>query len=476
MEISKNIAINTIASYIGRAVGTIFALTSIGLITRALGKEGFGEYSTIVAFLTTAQILADLGLHQLLTREISQHPEREKELFSQFFTLRLVFAVLFLSVAAGIVFLFPYSTDVKAGVAVSAIAFVFLSLSQLFSSIFQKYIQVYKAAFAELIGRAAQLGVVAFFFITSPGLLGFLAALILGSFSIFAVNAFFAYRLVPFRLSISFTRWRYILKETLPIAASIAFTMLYFRADTILLSILGTQEEVGVYNVAYKVLEALIFFPAVFVGLMMPAMSRYAKDSRKKLGELLGRLTDVATIFALPMVVGGILLSASFVNIIGGPEFLVSAQTLQILFIAVGVIFYGTLFGSAVIALNLQKYAMWAYLVGFVVNFVANIIVIPKYSYIGAAWTTVGTEVLVTLFLAALVWRTIRYHPSFPKTSMAVLGTAVVTAFIFLLAPDINQPLPPYLFISAAVAGGAIYFSSLWLTQKLFSYGRISTQ
>ena len=201
MEISKNIAINTIASYIGRAVGTIFALTSIGLITRALGKEGFGEYSTIVAFLTTAQILADLGLHQLLTREISQHPERERELFSQFFTLRLVFAVLFLSVAAGIVFLFPYSTDVKAGVAVSAIAFVFLSLSQLFSSIFQKYIQVYKAAFAELIGRAAQLGVVAFFFITSPGLLGFLAALILGSFSIFAVNAFFAYRLFSFPLS-----------------------------------------------------------------------------------------------------------------------------------------------------------------------------------------------------------------------------------------------------------------------------------
>jgi len=100
----SKITLNILASSAGRIVGGFLALVSVGLITRSLGRGGFGEYSTIIAYLSTFQILADLGLYSLLTKEISQYPEKEKELVGNYFTLRLFTAAFFLFLA--VVFIF----------------------------------------------------------------------------------------------------------------------------------------------------------------------------------------------------------------------------------------------------------------------------------------------------------------------------------------------------------------------------------
>ena len=107
MGLFQKITLNTLASFVGRVIGSILALVSIGLITRALGREGFGEYSTVIAYLATFQILADLGLYSLLTREISQRPGEEKNLVSLFFTLRLIAAAFFLPAIRRAIFLRP---------------------------------------------------------------------------------------------------------------------------------------------------------------------------------------------------------------------------------------------------------------------------------------------------------------------------------------------------------------------------------
>ncbi|MDX1535230.1 MAG: oligosaccharide flippase family protein, partial [Candidatus Spechtbacterales bacterium] len=244
----KKITVNTFVSSLGRILGGVLALFSVGLITRALGTKGFGEYSTVVAYLSTFQILADLGLYSLLTKEISQNPTEEKRLVSNYFTLRLVVASVFLGVASLLVFLLPYSEVVKLGVVFTASGFLFLSLSQIFLGVFQKYIQIYKAAIAEVLGRAVQLGLVWYFFQNNSELLFFLSALVVGSFVIFIINFIFARRLVRFNLKTSLKEWKRIIKTTYPIAVSLVFTLLYFKLDTILLSIMKSQEDVGIYN------------------------------------------------------------------------------------------------------------------------------------------------------------------------------------------------------------------------------------
>ncbi|MEX0916671.1 MAG: oligosaccharide flippase family protein, partial [Candidatus Spechtbacterales bacterium] len=252
------IGVNTIAASLGRAVGSVLALFSVALMTRALGVEGFGEYATIIAYLTTFQILADLGLYSLFTREISQSPSRERELLSIFFTLRLLAGAFLLALAVGLVFFFPYSHNVQIGVALASFGFLAISLTQLFMGVFQTRVAVYKAAIAEILGRAAQLGLVAIFFWQGGGLLSFVAALIISSFVIFFANLFFAWRIIPFRLALPLPEARRIMRTAIPIAVSIIFTLLYFRMDTLMLSVMKGPAEVGLYSGAYKVLETFI--------------------------------------------------------------------------------------------------------------------------------------------------------------------------------------------------------------------------
>ena len=127
MSLSSKIVSNTLISYSGRVVSIVFALFSIGLITRSLGQEGFGEYTTVLAFLSLFVILSDLGLHSLMTREISRpasprarfsEPEARREskagteedfgpIVSNFFTLRLI-ASLFFLLSVGVIVQIAY--------------------------------------------------------------------------------------------------------------------------------------------------------------------------------------------------------------------------------------------------------------------------------------------------------------------------------------------------------------------------------
>jgi len=109
MFVAKKIAYNVLANSLSKILTIVLALASLSLITRYLGKEGFGDYATALAFLSFFSALADLGLNSSLTREISRPNASEKDIVSKIFSLRIVVSLLILLLAPFFVFLFPYS-------------------------------------------------------------------------------------------------------------------------------------------------------------------------------------------------------------------------------------------------------------------------------------------------------------------------------------------------------------------------------
>lgn len=419
MSLSNKIAINTSVSAGARVVSTILGLLSVAIITRTLGQEGFGEYSTILAYLALFVILADLGLHSLMSREISKTDEGVKELSSSFFSLRIAASFLFLSMGFAVSFLFPYSIEIKIGIGLGAIGFFFLSVSHLLLAVFQRYLAMDKAAIAEIFGRGIQLLFVYFIYILRNNYLPldgapehsnlvlymFILVMSVSSFVIFIIQLLYVRKYVKIAFSLEVSKWIEILKATWPIALSIALTLIYFKIDTIFLSLMKPQEHVGIYGVAYRVLESLIFFPAMFAGIMMPILSREALNGLNSFNIVLQKSIKAISVFAFPVVAGGIVFSYSVVNLIGGRDFLIAGSTMQILFLGVGLIFFGNILGRAIIALDLQKKAISVYLFGMALNVVLNLIFIPKYTYIGAAWTTVFTEFTVVCSLFYLIFK-----------------------------------------------------------------------
>jgi len=436
--LAKKIAYNTIISIGARVIGVALSLVSLGLIARYLGKEDFGSYSLVLAFLSIFNILADLGLYSLMTREISRPEADEKKIASNIFSLRIVVLLISLVIAVLLIWLFPYPSKVKIGVIIGSFSFLFLSSSQVLMGIFQKYLRTDKAALAEVIGRIFQLALVAYFIFADFGFFFILVALVISSGLIFLLNFIFARQHIPISLSFDKEYWKKIIKTTLPIAVSIVLTLIYFKIDSVFLSLNFINRsssnpivDVGIYNIAYKVLEGIIFIPSMFVGLIMPLLSEFAFSHRDKFKKIFQKSLDIIIIFAIPAVIGIFFLSSPIVRLIGGENFNESVFILQILSFAIGLIFLGTLFGNSIIALNKQKTGAWIYFSGMLFNIITNLIFIPKYSYLGAAITTVFTEFLVTLLMFILIWKTISYFPLFGVIFKSLFAGLIMGIFIY---------------------------------------------
>lgn len=459
--LSKKIAYNTIISAGARIIGLALSLITIGLIARYLGQVQFGYYATVLAFLYFFNVLADLGLYSVCLRDISVIGADEKKIASNAFTLRFFAGLFFLCLASIVVYFFPYSNQVKIGVSIGAIGFWALSNQQVMVGVFQKYLKMNKVVIGELSGRVIQLGLVVFFIWRDFGFLSIIIAFACGALINFVLVFLFAREFIPISFQFDFVFWKKLLKESLPLALAIIFTVIYFKLDTIMLSLMKPPIDVGIYNLAYRLLESLLFFPAMFVGLIMPLMSKYAFFEKNKFKKIVQKTLDILLIFIIPMVVGILFLSSKIVVLIGGDDFVLSGGVLNILIIAAGFIFLGVLFSNIIISLKKQKALAVIYGIGAVFNLIANFIFIPKYSYYGAAWTTVFTELIVTVMIIFVVYNSLNYLLSFKiifKCASAVLIMVLPLYFLsewnlFILAP-----------LSAL-----IYFGCLWLFKGISS-------
>jgi O-antigen/teichoic acid export membrane protein len=229
----------------------------------------------------------------------------------------------------------------------------------------------------------------------------------------------------------------------------------YFKADTIILSLFKSQADVGVYGAAYKVLEVLTTFPAMFAGLILPLLAgAWAAMDRERFSRVLGKAIDAMSMVALPLIVGTFFLAQPVMNLIA-PEFRDSGSLLQILIIATGIIFLGNIFGSAVVAVNRQRTMMWLYLLVAIISLTGYLVFIPRYSYFGAAWMTVVSESLVTISAALIVLVSTKTRLSLKVFGKSLIATAIMAASLQLLHSQH--------WVLMIGVGAAVYFAALYL-------------
>ena len=467
--LGRKIAFNTVISAGARIIGLALSLVVIGLISRYLGQDGFGYYSTILAFLFFFTVLADLGLYSICLREISRPQADKRKIVSNAFTLRFFGGLLIFALAPLIVYFFPYPDQVKIGVLIGAVGFWLMSNQQVLIGVFQKHLRMDKVAWGELLGRLVQLGLVVFFVKQDFGdfnLLFIVGALVMGALINFILVFFFSQKYVSVSFEFDFKFWKSLLKESLPLALAIIFTMVYFKIDTIMLSLMKPVADVGIYNLAYKFLESLLFFPAMFVGLVMPLMSEYAFTAREKFKQITQKTLDILLIFIIPMIIGIIFLSQKIVVLIAGQEFILSAGVLNVLIGAAGIIFLGVLFSNMIIALKKQKSLTYIYGIGVIVNLVANFIFIPRYSYYGAAGTTLLTELIVTALMLVVLLKVVKKIPSFKFIFKYILAGLAMALVLYYLS---SWPLFILIITSILVYFGFLFLIKGFSTEEILS-------
>ena len=430
-NLTQKIAYNAVFSAGARIVEVALALVIVSLIARYLGDGGFGDYTVVVAFVYIFSVLADMGLYSIVVRNISREGADEEKIVNNAFTLRVVGGFFIFSFAYFASFLFPYSDSVKFGIAIAAAGFWILSNVQVLMGLFQKHLAMDKVAMAEIAGRIVQLFFVWFFISNDFGFIYIVLAMFLGAVLNFAFILHFASKYVKIRLRFDFFFWRKLLCQAFPLAISAILVLIYFKLDTIFLSVMKPREDVGIYGMSYKIMENLIFFPAMIVGLTMPIMSRCVFSDPGKFKSVVQRTLNFLLIAATPVIIGVVMISDKIIRLITGGGFADSPAVLNILSIALGFIFMGALFSNIIIAANEQKKLAQIYLAGTVFNIITNLIFIPRYSYFGAAATTVATELLVTALMVWVVYRSLKFIPSFNVFYKALLASLLMAFALY---------------------------------------------
>jgi O-antigen/teichoic acid export membrane protein len=458
MPLARKIAYNVVLNSLFKVFSTVvLSLYSIRLITEYLGPEGFGKYATILAFFAFFSAIVDLGLAPVAVREISKEGADEKRILGRVMSLRLISSSALLIFAPLVLFFFDYETDLKVGIVIAAIAVLFSSSSLLLNGIFQKNLAMDRVAFVEFFGKLLQVILVTLIVRNDWGFLAIastlLAALAFNAILVFWLSRSFA----RFSLKVDMVFWKSFLRESAPLAATALITFAYFKLDTIILSVLQSNSDVGIYNVAYKIMENLIFFPAMLAGLILPLLARTLTTDRALFEDIVDKTFKVFLLIVFPLVVGVWVLAPEIISIVSGAGFDESARVLRVLIFALGFIFFGHYFTMLLVVSNAQRKLMKALLVAAVANISLNLFFIPKYSYMAAAGISLFTEFLVVLLIGTLAFREIQFRPSFKPLIRILFATFLMAIAMYYF--------DRYSFIVAGLSGAIVYVFGLWLTR-----------
>ncbi len=462
MAIGRKIAYNVIVNVVMKAASTVLALISIGLITRYLGTDGFGAYSTVLAFFALFVAFADFGLYQVATRNIGQQDTAdEQRTIERIFTLRLLISCTILVIALFTVPFLPYTADIRFAIILVGIAFFFSSSYGLLNGVFQKHLRMDYVVITEFFGKIVQVGWIAIVIHYDAGFLWIISGIIVAMAFNFLLISFLVRRFVRLRLVWDPSYWRNFLVQSFPMGIAAIITFFYFKVDMILLSILKDQTAVGIYGAAYKIMENLIFFPAMVMGLMLPILSRTLLKDREIFTMYANKTLKVFSVIIFPILLGILFRAEDIMRIVGGAnfDFEASASVLRLIAFALLFIFFGQFFTILLLVGNLQKKLMFALAFCAAFNVTGNWLLIPLFSYTAAAFMSVATEALVVLLSIILVIRHIHYIPQIPQLSRILLSSVIMGVALLMTQ---HVPLFPVILIS-----GTVYIFSLWITRAI---------
>ena len=463
MSLARKIAVNTILQVVGKGIGLVLSLVTAAFLLRYLGLTGNGQYGTVLAFLMIFAVISDFGLYILLLKKLSRDDDSARRNVNNIFTMGLVSGIFFLGLAPLAGAFMPYPGIVKMGILIASGFYLFVALTHLLSAIFMRFLSTYWIVLGDFLGKVSNLLLILLCIFLKMDLKWILAATVIGASLQFLVSFLASRRYFKIRLAFDFTIWKDLLREAWPVALSIVFALIYFKADIIILSLFRPEAEVGMYYAPFKLLEVIITFPAMFAGLMIPLLTkawheRLLDDYR----HMLQNAFDFLVISAVPMVGGCLVLAEPIMEILGGKAFIVSAPILKILIFATAAMFPDILFGYLVVSLNQQRKMLWMYAIIAVTSLVLYFALIPRFSYWAAAGVTVYSQMVTVLAAYVICYRASGVGVNLNVFFKSLLATAIM-ACVLKVTERYSLPL-------------SVTFGALSYLAVLFLSGGISKQ
>jgi len=449
----QKIAKNTGVILTGNVVFKLVSLFVVIYLARYLGTAGFGKYSLVFAYLAFFNIITDLGLQQILIREMAREPSTAPKLIGNAYVIRLLLTVFAVGLAIAIITLLPYPADTTLYVYIASFTLFFISFSDFYATIFQAKLAMQYSVIAKLTFKFVSAGLILWIIFSHGTLTQVMIVLVFSEGIKTLLSYLFSRKFVRPRFAIDFGLWRYLLKECLPLALSSVIVIIYYRIDIIMLSMMKGDDAVGIYSAAHRLCDPFSLIPYALMMSLFPLMSGYFKTSEAKLIMTYTLAIRYLLIIVLPIAVGTMFIADEIILLVYDVPFANSVTVLQILIWTVVFGVVNSVLSNTLVAINQQKLSAWC--MGFcaITNIILNFLLIPIMSYNGAAIATLATVAVFSISAFYFVSKHLQAIPVHKKVVKPAISVLVMSGSIYYLA-GLN------LFLLVPFAAG-VYFMTL---------------
>lgn len=455
----ENIAKNTSYLTVALILQKIISFTYFTLLARYVGPASLGKYYLAISFTTIFAIFIDLGFTNVLTREIAKDQKKAESWLGNIIGLKIPLSILALAIVIILVNVLGYDSLTKTLVYISAISMVLDSFTTTFFGAVRGFHNLKYESISSVVFQLIVLIVGYSSLLLGGGLIPAMAALALASIFNFSYSLIIIRNRLKLAIRVLYNKplVRDILMISWPFAAYAILQRLYMYLDSVLLSVLADDVQVGLYQVAFKIIFALQFLPSAFTASLYPAMSAYWHSNRNQLLASFERAMNYLIIISLPIIVGAIVLADKIVLLFktgyGGAILPLRISIISLLFI-----FLNFPIGSLLNACDAQKKNTRNMAIVTTLSILMNLALIPYWKATGASLTVLVTNLIMFILGIISVKKIVVYRlRKNLNTFLKVLAASVIMGLVIYIGKG-------YLNIFlVTIIGGLIYFYVLFL-------------
>lgn len=376
--------------FLGRIfnMGVSFFVTAY--VIRSLGPDTYGILSYAISFAGLSSIIANLGIDQIVSRELVRTPEKKDTIIGTSIVIKLCGACIALIVTTIAVYVSGNNFYTSIFILIIAAGYLFSSFN-----IVNTYFQA-KAA-----GRYTS--IVSFIIVlilasAKAGAIFFSLPLIVFAYIFFAEPVLYAcgfiivYRIYEKTNTVSwkfsYAEARAILKDSWPLLIAGAFIAIYSRIDQIMLKSMIDEKAVGLYDAGVRLAELWYFIPGLITTAVFPALINAQKVDTglyyRRLSRLYFALGWIGICITTVVFIGAPLI----IEVLYGGAYMGTITVLRMYVLATLAVFITSALQQHLINENHTLIVFSSSVVGALSNIGLNLILIPRYGINGAALAT----------------------------------------------------------------------------------------
>ncbi|OBF70953.1 teichoic acid transporter [Mycobacterium sp. 852002-51613_SCH5001154] len=376
-----------------RALGMLASVVSVAMTARYLGPGRYGQLSIAVLFIAVWTSMADLGIATVIVRRVTSGQGDLERLVRVNSGMALIYCVPLALLAAGSGLLIYHDADIRVMLVVLSGALLMQTMTTRFEPVFLATVRFSAVAISDVAGRLAALAMVACLVAARADVIWFAVAQLIPPALQLVIQGTAAMRHISVRPVFAPREAADLLRESLPLMGFLVVGLLYCRADGVILSLLSTHSEVGVYGLAFTIAFNTIVVSLVFLkSTLSTATELFARDVAA-FAAFLRRSVELMYFVAVPVAVVGALLAGPLIGLFGDKAFVArGTPTLALLFVAAALRFVSGTLGQGLVASHHQRVLLWLTVATLVLNVALNVALAGRFGAVGPGIALVCTE------------------------------------------------------------------------------------